>query len=82
MPLGLSNVPSTFQHLMHVVSVGFESFCNAYMGDLIVEKLRQGGLTANPSNYCWGVHESRVKSIRKFMKPGTKNDLKSLYWAP
>ena len=71
MSFGLCNAHATFQHLMHVVLAGFESFCNAYMGDiiifshsweenpehiqLVVEKLRQAGLTAKPSKCCWGV---------------------------
>ena len=71
MHFGLRNAPATFQHLMHVVLAGFENFCNAYMEDiiifsdsweehlehiqLVVEKLRQAGLTAKPSKCCWVV---------------------------
>ena len=71
MPFGLSNAPATFQHLMHVALAGLESFCNAYMDDiiifsdswkehlehiqLVVEKLRQAGLRAKPSKCCWGI---------------------------
>ena len=36
MPNGLRNAPATFPHLMHVVLAGFESFCNAYMDDIII----------------------------------------------
>ena len=71
MPIGLRNAPATFQRLMHVVLAGLESFCNAYIDDiiifsdsweehlehirLVVEKLRQAGLTAKPSKCCWGI---------------------------
>ena len=71
MPFGLCNARAAFQHLLHVVLAGFESFCNAYMDDIIIfsdsweehlehirlvaEKFRQAGLTAKPSKYCWGV---------------------------
>ena len=71
MPFDLRNAPATFQHLMHVVLGGLESFCNAHMDDIIIfsdsweehlkhiqlvmEKLRQAGLTAKPSKCCWGI---------------------------
>ena len=71
MHFGLDNAPATFQRLMHVVLAGFENFCNAYMDDiiifsdsweehleyiqLVVENLRQAGLTAKPSKCCWDV---------------------------
>ena len=70
MPFGLRNATAIFQRLMHVVLSSFESFCYAYMDDriifsdswdehlehiqLVVEKLRQAGLTANPTKCCWG----------------------------
>ena len=70
-PLVSATPRQPFKCLMHVVLAGFESFCNSYMDDiiifsnsweehlehiqLVVEKLRQAGLTAKPSKCCWGV---------------------------
>ena len=36
MPFGLCGAPATFQHLMDKVIQGCESFCNAYLDDLVI----------------------------------------------
>ena len=70
MPFGLRNAPSTFQRCMHKVLQGCENFSSSYIDDVIVfsntweehlqhlklvlERLRQHGLTAKPSKCEWG----------------------------
>ena len=71
MPFGMRNAPSTFQRLMDIVLEGNESFCTAYIDDILVysstgaehighvnevlEVLQQNGLTAKPSKCVWGM---------------------------
>ena len=71
MPFGMRNAPSTFQLLIDIVLEGKESFCTAYIDDILVytstgaehighvnevlEVLQQNGLTAKPSKCVWGV---------------------------
>ena len=70
MPLGMRNAPPTFQRLMDIVLEGKETFCTAYIDDIIIysgtgaehighinevlEVLQKNGLTAKPSKCVWG----------------------------
>ena len=71
MPFGMRNAPSTFQRLMDIVLEGKETFCTAYIDDIIIysstgaehighinqvlEVLQKNGLTAKPSKCIWGM---------------------------
>ncbi len=69
MPFGLRNAPATFQLLMQQVLRGIESFCLAYIDDVVIfsytfedhichitavlSRLASAGLTVKKSKCCW-----------------------------
>ena len=71
MPFGMRNAPPTLQRLMDIVLKGKETFCTAYIDDILIysstgvehighvsevlEVLQKNCLTAKPSNSVWGM---------------------------